>query len=90
MEKVTYTPVDCGFYDLLELASMRREYVEFVYLNDAGEKVETKAFIDDLWAKNGEEFAKLHDGTVVRLDKIVQLDSYYTEAQVWSASCACK
>ncbi len=90
MEKITYTPIDCGFYDVLEVASMRREYLDIQYLDENDVLVAEKVFIETLWAKNGEEFMKLHNGKVVRLDRIKKLDSYYDDHESWAANCVCK
>ena len=90
MEKQTYTPVDCGFYDTLELAAMRREYLNMVYRDADGTSVPVKAFIEDLWAKDGEEFMRIHNGAVIRLDHILKIEGHYDLGTDGSQlSCRC-
>lgn len=92
MENTTYTPIACGLYDMLELAAMRRQYIDIEYQDvDAGGELKSlRAFVEDLWAKNGEEFIKLTNGTVIRLDRMTKIDHYQDEVESWQMSCACK
>ena len=92
MENTTYTPIDCAFYDVLELAAMRRQYIDLRYRDMAaeGEEKVARVFVETLWAKNGEEFMKLTNGTIIRLDHIISVDSDYNEAESWHAACSCK
>jgi Rho-binding antiterminator len=90
MENTPYTPIDCAVYDVLEVASMRREILTVYVRNEAGEAEERKVFIDDLWTRNGEEFMRLHTGEEIRLDRLVKVDSPYNEADSWAYGCSCK
>jgi len=85
----TYTPIDCHFYDLLEVAAMRREYVDLV-LQEENETRELRAFIDELRAENGVEYMYLHNGMKVRLDDIVQVDGKFNPStDLETISCLC-
>jgi len=69
----TYTPIDCNYYDLLEIAAMRRQKSIIAY--QEGEQIlEVEAVIEDLWAKNGEEFVRLSNGLTFRLDRLISLN----------------
>ena len=70
-----YQPIDCGMYDHLEIAIMRRSTVELVYF--AGEDREPTTVstpLTDTRTENKEEFVRLANGEWVRLDRIVSLD----------------
>ncbi|MEL6649326.1 MAG: Rho-binding antiterminator [Bacteroidota bacterium] len=88
----TYTPIACSLYDMLEIAAMRRQYVDLEYedIEADGEVKAVRAFIEDLWAKDGEEFMKLTNGTVIRLDRLTKVDHFQDDTEVWQMSCACK
>ena len=64
----SYTPIDCNYYDLLEIAAMRRKVVAVEYLiNEEPTPKVIEARIEDLWAKDGEEFMRLSTGLVIRV-----------------------
>lgn len=75
MNSLPYIPIDCNYYDLLEIAAMRRKEVEIRY-TESGRDTELviNARIEDLWAKNGEEFMRLSNGLTIRLDQLISLD----------------
>lgn len=74
MEKQTiYKPIDCSFYDELELIAMRGSETEIVYLD--GEKpVRKRSSIKTLESKGGAEYMVLTDKTEIRLDNLLQID----------------
>ncbi len=85
----TYKPVDCHFYDLLEIAAMRRQYLDITYTSGE-ETLITKAFIDDLRAEHGEEFMYLHNGQKIRLDHVIQIDGNFNPSKdIDKISCKC-
>ena len=66
-----YQPISCSFYDDLEVWSMRKTLcsIEFHDANGIPQTVETT--IADVFANSGEEFIKLADGQLVRLDRLI-------------------
>lgn len=79
-----YVPIDCNYYDLLEIAAMRRREVEIRYTDQQGSPALVHARIEDLWARNGEEFMRLANGAVLRLDQLISLDG---QARPETAAC---
>ncbi len=68
-----YVPVDCGWYDYLEIYAMRKNKVEIHYVeSNTHNKIITQ--ILDLQTKNKEEFVILSDGKRIRLDKVKQIN----------------
>jgi len=67
-----YQPIDCGFYDYLEIYCMRKTTVKIDFTEISNQaSVITK--IENLFSKNKVEFAKLANGTTIRLDIIREL-----------------
>lgn len=67
-----YRPIDCGLHDHLEAWAVRRVPCRFRVHDDDGHR-EFEARIDDLFARDGAEFARLSNGDVVRLDRIEEI-----------------
>ncbi len=74
MASSPYTPIACHVYDMLEVAAMKRRPVSLQIQSSEGPVVEIQDFIEDIWAKQGEEFLRLQNGQVIRLDQILALD----------------
>jgi Rho-binding antiterminator len=74
LEKQTiYKPIDCSFYDELELVAMRGSETEIVYLE--GEKpVRKRCIIQTIESKGGAEYLVLTDKTEIRLDNLLSID----------------
>ena len=72
--KPVYHPIACGYYDVLEVAAMHREVVDLVYQDFDGKQHQVKGFIENIWAKNGEEFLRMRDGLTIRLDQFVSVN----------------
>ena len=71
----SYSPIDCGLYDHLEIAAMRRRDVTLVYHDEHDQPQISQTRIADLFSTEAqEEFAVLADGTHLRLDRLIQLD----------------
>ena len=69
MEK--YQPINCQYYDVLELYASRKESCEISFFEN-GKSVKTvKSTIEDIFTKDKAEFLKLKDGTIIRLDQII-------------------
>jgi len=85
----TYKPIDCHFYDMLEAAAVKRQYVDIVYDKGQGEQ-SLRAFIDDLRAEHGEEFMYLHNGLKIRLDHIIKVEGNFNPSvDMDQISCMC-
>lgn len=65
-----YVPIDCGFYDRIEAAAMRRAPVALVL--DGGRAVTAR--ILDVGAHGGADWADVDGLGPVRLDAILALD----------------
>ncbi len=75
-----YTPIDCGFYDRVEAAAMRRTPVA-LELTDG---TTLTARILDVGARDGADWADVEGIGAVRLDRIAALDGV---ARPGGASC---
>lgn len=69
-----YRSVACGFYDRLEALAVRGQRVVFVYTTEAGAVEQRTARLADLYSRDGAEYARLDDETVIRLDWLVSVD----------------
>ncbi len=70
--KSIYVPVNCDWYDYLEIYSMRKNWVDLEF-TDTVKIISVKTKIEDLYTKNKEEFAVITDGSHVRLDHIISI-----------------
>lgn len=69
-----YQPISCSFYDELEVWAMRKTLCSIVF-RDANDVPQTiKTTIADVFANNGEEFIKLADGQLIRLDRLINVN----------------
>jgi Rho-binding antiterminator len=66
----TYEPVSCSFHDTLEDAAVRRRPCRVRYRLEDGGLNEVVTTIQDVFTREGAEFARLGDGTLVRLDRL--------------------
>ena len=69
-----YKPVGCGFYDELEILAMRRESALIEYRDDAGQQQRVESRVEDVFARNGEEFVQIEGGRLVRLDRLSRVN----------------
>lgn len=72
--KKKYVPIDCNFYDEIEILAMRKSKSTVVYLSDKDEQTTLKGVIKNVYAKNKEEFLEMESGLVFRLDRLISLD----------------
>lgn len=70
----TYVPIDCEFHDVLEAVATLRRVVAIDHLDDEGNRRVVDARIADLFARDGAEYMRLDDGSLIRLDKLVSID----------------
>lgn len=69
----TYHPISCDFHSELELFALRQQPVEIRYTLPGGAETTICEAIKDLYARNGEEFLLLPDGSEIRLDQLVSV-----------------
>ncbi|MEW5799702.1 MAG: hypothetical protein AB1728_11930 [Bacteroidota bacterium] len=69
----TYQSISCSYYDQLEAYATQRTRCSIVHKMDGNEQI-IDGFIADLFAKDGAEYLKLDNGTVIRLDHIVSVN----------------
>lgn len=68
-----YIPIDCDFYDLLEISSMRGQISLIEYQNGSTlERIQGK--IIDLFINAEVEYLRLDSGLEIRLDSLVRFD----------------
>lgn len=69
-----YEPINCSYYDYLEIYAMRKTLVDIKLKGEKGEEVILSTRINTLKAIDGEEFMYLEDGSVHRLDKLISIN----------------
>jgi transcriptional antiterminator Rof (Rho-off) len=69
-DKDAYQPVACAVYDAFEAAATRGRKLRLDVTGADGAHATVEARIQDLYAKEGGEYAVLDDGTSVRLDRL--------------------
>jgi Rho-binding antiterminator len=65
-----YKPISCTYHDILESVTVLREVCDIVYVDEVNQQHSVRAKITDIFARSGEEFIKLEDGTLIRLDRL--------------------
>lgn len=68
-----YRPVACGLVDRIEAAATLARPCEVVYLDDEGRERRVRDRFVDWFVRDGEEYARLAEGLILRLDRIVSL-----------------
>ena len=69
-----YSPISCEFHDLLETRATTHAVTSVVFRNEAGDVERRSAVVNDVFARNGEEFLVLDSGDTVRLDRLLEVD----------------
>ena len=69
-----YSPISCEFHDLLETRATTHAVTSVVFRNEAGDIERRSAVLNDVFARNGEEFLVLDSGDTVRLDRLLEVD----------------
>lgn len=67
-----YQSISCSYYDQLEAYATKRTHCSIVFTEET-EKT-TGGIIVDIFAKNGAEYLKLDNGTIVRLDQLISIN----------------
>lgn len=68
-----YVPVDCDFTDELEYVAIKKILVEIQFKKSSLQKDIVVGTIVDIYTFQKEEFIKLSDDTVIRLDHLIQI-----------------
>jgi len=72
--KPKYQPINCHFYDELELLAIRQQSCLIQYHNEVEKVIEITAIILDFKIIEQAEFMILKSGDKIRLDKLVSVD----------------
>ncbi len=70
-----YTPVSCELYDQLEAIATLHRTAKITYHNAADEKKHIESKIVDVYAKDGADYCKLGDDTIIRLDRLAAIEA---------------
>ena len=73
MSASPYQPINCGFYDQIEVAAMHGTASLLVYLARDGQTVEAQTRIADVFSRDQAEYLRLPDGAEIRLDRVLAL-----------------
>ena len=71
-----YVPIDCGFYDRIEVAIMRGNSVQFAYVDHMGEAQMIQTRLLDTVQRADGEFVKLPDDLLIRMDRIIRINEH--------------
>lgn len=77
---VSYRPIDCGFHDRLQLASLRGRPVPIRYRTPGGRTVSTTDRIVDVYSRAAAEYLRTASGAEIRLDRILSVDGHLLPA----------
>lgn len=69
-----YQPINCHFYDELELLAIRQKNCVIIYLNESGAQLEKSGLITDFKIIEAAEYMLLKDGEKIRLDRLISVD----------------
>ncbi len=69
-----YQPINCHFYDELELLAIRQKNCVIIYLDETDNQLEKSAVITDFKIIDAAEYMLLKDGDKIRLDRLVAVD----------------
>jgi len=73
-----YQPINCNFYDELELLAVRQKTCKIIYHNEQAEVLERMDIIVDFKIKDHAEYMLLKSGESIRLDRLVSADGVRT------------
>jgi Rho-binding antiterminator len=65
-----YIPISCSYHDILESIAVMNEQCDIVFVDEKNQKHSIKARISDIFAKSGEEYLRLENGSLIRLDRL--------------------
>ncbi len=74
MNADVYKPIDCDYYDTLEVLAMRRKECVIEYIDERQQPQTIKNVIVDVFTNGAEEFIRLESGQLIRLDHLLVVD----------------
>ncbi len=74
MKNSPYKCVSCSFYDKLEALAIYHKKVDLTYLNEKGETQKQQTVFKNFKSIDKEEFVVLGDNSLLRLDKILNVE----------------
>lgn len=69
-----YRPIDCNFYDFVEIFALQKKVIPILHVDEKGQKVELNSIILDTLHKDKAEWIVLANNRTIRLDRIVSLN----------------
>lgn len=69
-----YIPINCDFYDYLEIYAMRKQLVTIKLENANGEAEELRSQIYNLYTQDKIEYMQLDEGRIIRLDQLREVE----------------
>ncbi len=69
-----YKPIDCGLYDYIESAIIKKEKVDLEFYDEAGRALKSKDLLIDVFSKDKVEYLKTYSGLIIRLDNLIKID----------------
>ena len=69
-----YIPINCDFYDEIELRALRKSKCSIVFRNEQNEEETVVGIITNVYAKNKEEFLVINNEVKFRLDRLISID----------------
>jgi Rho-binding antiterminator len=69
-----YEPISCGLHDQLLAHTTLRRKCDIKYRDEMGQRQQTQALIHDIYTRDGAEYMKLDNGTIIRLDRLIQVE----------------
>lgn len=87
---MSYQPIDCNFYDILEANATRGRYIRIQYFSEIQEFLTVDAIIKDLYIKDKAEYMLLSNGSEIRLDRLISADGELVPGKGFDGiSCEC-
>lgn len=71
-EEKKYQPIACSIYDHIEIMAMRGT-VQLIVYKQGNEIVEITSKIHDVFSKDKEEFIRVKENQIIRLDRLIKL-----------------
>lgn len=68
-----YTPISCEFHSRLEALIVFHARCRLRYRTEQGEMVTCEDFLEDVYARDKQEFLRLRGGLVIRLDRLLEV-----------------
>jgi Rho-binding antiterminator len=75
IKSIPYIAIDCNSYDVLLAKATLKTNCKISYNDENGNVAETEGIIVDVYTKAKEEFLQLNNGIIIRLDKLIIVES---------------